>query len=110
MITVTEEAKGLPKNVEYPEGVPEDTVLRLDPVVPHPDNDESQIGMYLGEPRDDDQIVEHDERDLLRISWVVSEALEGSTLDLVQTPEGRGLDTDSPNAGPTGPPVPDGSH
>ena len=41
MITVTEEAKGLPKNVEYPEGVPEDTVLRLDPVVPHPDNDES---------------------------------------------------------------------
>jgi Fe-S cluster assembly iron-binding protein IscA len=97
MITVTEEAKVLLKNVEFPEGVPEDTVLRLDPVAPHPENGESQIGMYFGEPRDDDQIVEHEERDVLRISWVVSEALKGSTLYQVQTPEGRGLGIDNPN-------------
>jgi hypothetical protein len=50
MITVSEEAKVLLKNVEYPEGVPEDTVLRLDPVALRPENRESQIGMYFGSP------------------------------------------------------------
>lgn len=106
MITVTEKAKVLLKNVEYPQGVPEDTVLRLDPVVPRPENGEAQIGMYFGEARDDDQIVEHEDRDVLHISWVVSDALKGRTLHLIQTPEGQGLGLDSPN---TEPPVPDGS-
>ena len=104
MITVTEEAKVLLKNVELER--PEGAVLRLDPVAPRPENGEAQIGLYFGEPRADDQVVEHEERDLLRIAWPVSEALNGSTLHLVQTPEGRGLGIESPK---TEPPVPDDS-
>ena len=104
MITVTEEAKVLLKNVELER--PEGAVLRLDPVASHPENGEAQIGLRFGEPSDDDQVVEHEERDLLRISWSVSEALNGSTLHLVQTPEGRGLGIEPPK---TEPPVPDGS-
>jgi hypothetical protein len=87
MITVAEEAKVLLKSVERPES----TVLRLDPVAPHPENGGAQIGLYFGEPKGDDQMVEHEERDLLHIAGVVSEILKGSTLDLVQTPKGRGL-------------------
>jgi hypothetical protein len=102
MITVTEEAKMLLKHVERPEG----TVLRLDPVDAHPENGKAQVGLRFGEPTDDDQVVEHEERDLLRIAWPVSEALNGSTLHLVQTPEGRGLGIESPK---TEPPVPDGT-
>ena len=104
MITVTEEAKVLLKNVELER--PEGAVLRLDPMTPRPENGEAQIGLYFGEPRDNDQVVEHEERDLLRIAWPVSEALNGSTLHLVQTPQGRGLGIDPPK---TEPPVPDGS-
>lgn len=102
MITVTEKAKMLLKHVVRPEG----TVLRLDPVDAHPENGEAQIGLRFGEPSDDDQVVEHEERDLLRISWSVSEALNGSTLHLVQTPEGRGLGIEPPKSEP---PLPGGS-
>jgi hypothetical protein len=86
MITVTEEAKMLLKDVrlERPEG----TVLRLDPVDTYPENGEAQIGLRFGEPSDEDQVVEDDERNLLRISWLVSAAFAGSTLRVMQTPEG----------------------
>ena len=99
MITVTEEAKVLLKNVELER--PEGAVLRLGPVASHPENGEAQIGLYFGEPRADDQVVEHEERDLLRIAWPVSEALNGSTLHLVQTPEGQGLGIDPPKSEPS---------
>lgn len=107
MIKVTEEAKVLLESVERPEGAPEGTVLRLDPVDTDPANGETRIGLGYGEPREDDQVVEHEERDLLRIARPVSEALKGSTLRPVQTPEGRGLGIEPPADGP--PPVPDGS-
>ena len=99
MITVTEEAKVLLKNVELER--PKGAVLRLDPVASHPENGEAQIGLYFGKPRADDQVVEHEERDLLRIAWPVSEALNGSTLHLVQTPEGQGLGIDPPKSEPS---------
>ncbi len=102
MITVTEKAKMLLKHVVRPEG----TVLRLDLVDAHPENGEAQIGLRFGQPSDDDQVVEHEERDLLRISWSVSEAFAGSTMRLVQRPEGESLGIDPPK---TEPPVPDGS-
>ncbi len=38
MITVTEEAKVLLQNVKRPKWIPEETVLRLDPVVTHQAN------------------------------------------------------------------------
>jgi iron-sulfur cluster assembly protein len=104
MITVTEEAKVLLKNMELER--PEGAVLRLAPVYAHPENGEAQIGLRFGESSGDDQVVEHEERELLRIAWPVSEALNGSTLHLVQTPEGRGLGIELPK---TEPPVPDGS-
>ena len=86
MITVTEEAKGLFQSVERPEG----TVLRLDPVQEN-ENGETQIGLIAGEPLNDDQIVEHEGEDLLRIAAPISQALDGGTIDKVETPEGVGF-------------------
>src|SRR5918992_516456 len=76
MITVTEAAKELFLNAEYPD----DTVLRLDPVVDQ-STGEAQIGISAGEPMSDDQVVEHNGEPLLCIAAPVSEALDGSTLD-----------------------------
>ena len=106
MINVTPETKMLLKNVEQPEGLPEDTVLRLDSVGQLQESGQAEIGLYFGEPRKDDQVVEHEEQELLHIGWVVSEALEGSTLHVAQTPEGRALGIEVPESEP---PIPDGS-
>lgn len=86
MISVTEEAKELFLDVEHPEG----TVLRLDPVTDQ-STGETQVGISAGEQQEGDQIVERDGEDLLYIAAPVSEALDGSTLDRVETPEGPGI-------------------
>lgn len=86
MITVTEEAKERFLSVEHPEG----TVLRLDPVVDQ-NTGATQIGVSAGEPMVDDQVVEHEGEPLLHIAAPVSDALDGSTLDAVDTPEGPGI-------------------
>jgi iron-sulfur cluster assembly protein len=86
MITVTDEAKDLFLNVEHPEG----TVLRLDPVVDQ-NSGTTQIGISAGEPMSGDQVVEHEGETLLCIAAPVSEALDGSTLDAVDTPQGPGI-------------------
>lgn len=96
MITVTEEAKELFQNVEYPEGA----VLRLDPVMDE-DSGQTQIGIAAGEPRDDDQVVDHEGEELLHIAAPVSEALDGSTLNVVDTPEGPGIGITTPDAPPS---------
>jgi iron-sulfur cluster assembly protein len=95
MITVTEEAKERFLSVEHPEG----TVLRLDPVVDQ-NTGTTQIGMSAGEPLGDDQVVEHDGEPLLHIAAPVSEALDGSTLDAVDTPEGPGIGIVTPESTP----------
>jgi hypothetical protein len=95
MITVTEEAKELFLNVEYPH----DTVLRLDPVVDQ-ETGETQIGISAGEPMSDDQVVEHNGETLLHIAAPVSEALDGSTLDAIDTPEGPGIGISAPDSTP----------
>lgn len=95
MISVTEEAKELFSNVEYPEG----TVLRLDPATDQ-NTGETQIGIAAGEPRDGDQVIEHNGEDLLHIHATVSEALDGSVLNLVETPEGTGIGLTTPESGP----------
>jgi iron-sulfur cluster assembly protein len=86
MITVTEGAKELFLSVDYPD----DTVLRLDPVVDQ-NTGETQIGISAGQPMSDDQVVEHDGEAMLHIAGLVSQALDGSTLDAVDTPEGPGI-------------------
>ena len=93
MITVTEEAKELFLNVEYPD----DTVLRLDPVVDQ-NTGETQIGISAGEPMSDDQVVEHKGETLLYIAAPVSEALDGGTLDAVDTPQGPGIGLNTPDS------------
>jgi iron-sulfur cluster assembly protein len=93
MITVTEEAKQLFLNVEFPDG----TVLRLDPVVDQ-NTGETQLGLTAGEPMSGDQVVEHNGVSLLHIASPVSEALDGSTLDAVNTPEGLGIGITTPNS------------
>jgi hypothetical protein len=95
MITVTEEARELFLNIDYPD----DTVLRLDPVVDQ-NTSETRIGISAGEPMGDDQVVEHDGESLLHIAAPVSEALDGSTLDAVDTPEGPGIGIVSPESAP----------
>lgn len=96
MITVTEEAKELFRNVEHPDG----TILRLDPVKDE-STGETQIGLSAGEPQGDDQVVEHEGQDLLHIAGPVSEALDGSTLNLVDTPEGPAIGIATPDEGPS---------
>lgn len=86
MITVTREAKERFLSVEHPEG----TVLRLDPVVDQ-NTGATQIGISAGEPMGDDQVVEHEGESLLHIAAPVSDALDGSTLDAIDTPEGPGI-------------------
>lgn len=86
MISITEEAKELFREVDHPEG----TVLRLDPVQ-DPATGETQISLGAGEGMDGDQVVEHAGEDVLYISAPLSEALDGSTIDRVETPEGPGI-------------------
>ena len=95
MITVTEEAKQLFLNVEHPEG----TILRLDPVMDQ-ETGETQIGLAAGEPRGDDQVVERDGESLLHIAAPVSEALDGSTLNMVDTPDGPAIGIGIPDDNP----------
>lgn len=96
MITLTEEAKELFLNVERPEG----EILRLDPVTDE-STGETGIGISVGEPRGDDQVVKHYGEDLLHIDASVSEALDGSILNLVETPEGTGIGITTPERGPS---------
>jgi iron-sulfur cluster assembly protein len=95
MITVTEEAKELFLNVDYPD----DTVLRLDPMVDHKTG-ETQIGISAGRPMSDDQVVEHNGESLVHIAAPMSQALDGSTLDAVDTPEGPGIGIITPGSTP----------
>ena len=85
MITVTEEARELVQEIDNPNG----TVLRLDPVTTEELTGETQVRLGVGEPKDDDQVVQHEGEDLLCIARPVSEIFNGSTIDLVETLEGR---------------------
>ena len=95
MITVTQEAKELFLSVDCPD----DTVLRLDPIVDQ-NTGETQIGISAGEPVSDDQVVEHDGEAVLHIAGLLSQALDGSTLDAVDTPEGPGIGITTPDSTP----------
>ena len=58
------------------------------------------IGISIGEPKGDDRVVEHDGEDLPRIEASVSETLDGSVPNLVETPEGTGIGLTPPEAEP----------
>ncbi len=96
MISVTEEAKELFLSVDHPEG----TVLRLDPVTDE-DSGQTVVGVAAGEPQGDDQVVEHAGESLLHIAAPVSDALDGSVLNVVDTPEGPGIGLTPPDSQPS---------
>jgi iron-sulfur cluster assembly protein len=79
LIIVTEEAKALLATIEHPEG----TVLRLDPVTQDQATEQITLSFAPGEPHGDDQIVEQEGEEVLRIAAPVSELLNGSTMDVV---------------------------
>jgi iron-sulfur cluster assembly protein len=79
LIIVTEEAKALLGTIEHPEG----TVLRLDPVAQDQATEQITLSFAPGEPHGDDQIVEQEGEEVLRIAAPVSELLNGSTMDVV---------------------------
>ncbi len=79
MIFVTEEAKALLGTIEHPEG----TVLRLDPVAQDQATEQITLSFAPGEPHGDDQIVEQEGEEVLRIAAPVSEVLNGGTMDVV---------------------------
>jgi hypothetical protein len=96
MISVTEEAKELFLNVDHPDG----TVLRLDPVTDE-DTGQTVVGIAAGEPKGDDPVVGHGGESLLHISAPVSQALDGSVLNVVDTPEGPGIGLTPPDDQPS---------
>ena len=79
MIIVTEEAKALLATIEHPEG----TVLRLDPVAQDQATEQITLGFAPGEPHGDDQIVEQEGEEVLRIAAPVSGLLNGSTMEVM---------------------------
>src|ERR687898_3567931 len=79
LIIVTEEAKALLSAIEHPQG----TVLRLDPVAQDQATKQITLSFAPGEPHGDDQIVEQEGEEVLRIAAPVSGLLNGSTMDVM---------------------------
>jgi iron-sulfur cluster assembly protein len=91
LITVTEHAREVLRGYERPEG----TALRLDPANGNgPDGPLARLG--FGEPKGDDQVVDREGEEILRIGRSVSEALNGSEIGVVSTLEGPSLDIREP--------------
>ncbi len=97
MITVTESAKIRFKEIASAKYVG-DLVLRLEPVK-HASPGNVQVGMYIGEPREDDQIVKYEGESLIHVSSWVCKAHDGCVIDLVEKPEGLGFSIGPPMAG-----------
>lgn len=80
-------------------GIPEGWALRLDtPTMDHAVNTPG-IAMYVGEPRQDDQPVDHEGETLLYVSRCVAEAYAGFVVDLEEGPEGLRFGLGPPEAG-----------
>ena len=93
MIIVTQEAKALLGTIAHPEG----TILRLDPVAQDQATEQITLSFAPGEPHGDDQIVEREGEEVLRIAAPVSELLNGSTIDVVVQESENGAE--SPGVG-----------
>jgi iron-sulfur cluster assembly protein len=78
MLGVSEEAKDLLERIAQTD----DRVPRLEP------SGDGNLMLAASEPNDDDQVVEHHGREVLRISSAVSHRFDGASLRRVDTPEG----------------------
>ena len=54
------------------------------------------LALAISEERDDDQVVEREDRKVLVIEPAISQALDGTVIDAVDTPEGPRLTLQSP--------------
>jgi hypothetical protein len=91
VIRVTEEAKMLLSSVDLGTlDSAEGTVLRLDPVAYDEVTGEMTLSFAPGDGKSNDQIIQHSGKQVLRIAGVVSQRLNGSTMDAVveEGPEG----------------------
>ncbi len=95
LIIVTQEAKALLGTIEHPEG----TVLRLDPVAQDQATEQITLSFAPGEPHGDDQIVEQEGEEVLRIAAPVSGLLNGSTMDVVVQESENGAESPSVGIG-----------
>lgn len=100
MIILTEAAKRRFHTLR-PEEQAEGQALRLDRAraTAHSSGDEPTLAVYLGEPEDGDDPVEHEGEPLLYVSRKVSAAFDGCVVDLLETPEGVGFAIGPPEAG-----------
>ncbi|HEY8171742.1 MAG TPA: hypothetical protein VIH21_01545 [Dehalococcoidia bacterium] len=55
------------------------------------------IALALGNERDGDQLIEHQHRKVLAIERDIASALDGASIDAVDTPEGTRLIFESPS-------------
>jgi hypothetical protein len=84
LIRVTEEAKVLLSTVDLGTlDSAEGAVLRLDPAAYDEETGEMALSFAPGDGKGNDQIVQHGGRQVLRIAGVVSQRLNGSTMDVV---------------------------
>ena len=100
MIIVTEAAKRHFHKLR-PEERTEGEALRLDRdrATAITNGNEPKLAVYLDEPEEGDDFVEHEGEPLLYISRKVSAAFDGCVVDLVYTPEGVCFSIGPPEAG-----------
>lgn len=93
MLAVSVEARNFLASIRKPDG---DQVLRL--VEAGNLNGSHGVSLEVGEPRGDDQVIEHEGEILLCISRSVSEALDGCVLRREKTSESVRLVVAPPEA------------
>jgi Fe-S cluster assembly iron-binding protein IscA len=98
MIIVTERAKRHFSKMK-PVRLPVGEVMRLDRARAISNGNEPRLAVYVGEPEEGDEPVEHRGEPLLWVSIMVSAAFDGCVVDLIETPEGTGFSIGPPEAG-----------
>jgi Fe-S cluster assembly iron-binding protein IscA len=92
MVTVTSEARVILDNLRGDAIAEEPTLQEAQPspalrlVIQN-----SQAALALDQPRDGDQVIEHDGKPLLLVDPEIAQALADITIDVQETPEGGRL-------------------
>lgn len=57
------------------------------------------LALTLDQEREGDQVVRHEERTVLVVDQSISDSLDGATIDVTDTPEGKRLVVEAPQRG-----------
>lgn len=92
MVKVTEQAKQALDDLRTDalSRIPKETELKRDPALRLVIQG-TQAGLALDYPEEGDQVVEHNGHPVLVIDQVVGRVLDGTTVDVTDTPEGERL-------------------